>query len=210
MHSVRRLPTYVSAPAAIAAGLRELGRLWAQASERPRVSMDVAKRWDDLIEMWSASDLPIIVRKGGIRGSAVLHDSGREIVQADNSPAQWAFVQAYAGRTYTIEDIQELLHKDFIPFAYATKSAEKAQMKFRCTLNAKDNVNKCGWKLGHVDAIGLATRTPLEKIPLTTLVRHFSLFMAPSNHFVVPLSWAGLGEVDEFIQEIRNADRYAA
>jgi hypothetical protein len=34
--------------------------------------------------------------------------------------------------------------------------------------------------------------------------------MKPSNHFVVPLSWAGLGEVEEFIQEVRNADGFAA
>jgi hypothetical protein len=203
----RKLPAYVGAPARIAAGLRELGRQWAHASERPRVAVDMRVHWDELIHEWSYSDLPLIVRKsGGVRGAAVVHESGREIVLADNSPAQWAFVQAYAGLLYRVADIRELLAKDAIPFAYATKSAEKAQMKFRCTLNPKDNVNKCGWKLCHIAGIGLSTRIPLVKLPLSDLITHFSLFMAPSNHFVVPLGWAGLGEVEEFISEIRQAE----
>jgi hypothetical protein len=30
--------------------------------------------------------------------------------------------------------------------------------------------------------------------------------MAPSNHFVVTLAWSGLGEVDEFITEVKRYD----
>ena len=131
---------------------------------------------------------------------------GMRVKCADNSPAQWAFVQAYAGRIFSLAEIRELLARDAIPFAYATRTAEKPQMRFRCTLHAKDNVNKYGWKLCHLEEIGLSTRIPLARIPVAVLVRHFRLFMGPSNHFVVPLNRAGLGEVEEFIQEIRAAD----
>jgi len=99
-----------------------------------------------------------------------------------------------------------MLSRDVIPFAYATKAAEKAQMKFRCTLAGADNVNKCGWKLCHIDDIGLSTRTPVSELPIESLVRHFTLFMKPSNHFVVPLAWSGLGEVREVIEAVREHD----
>lgn len=211
MDANRRLPECLNGPAAISAGLRELGRAWAHAPERPRLSADVKKCWDELVDAWSKSDLPIVIRKsGGVRGMALLHNSGRELVVSDNSPAQWAFAHAYAGRTYAIADVRELLVKDAIPFTFATKTAEKPQMKYKCTLSPKDNVNKCGWKLCHIEEIGLSTRTPLAQIPLTDLVRHFTLLMSPSNHFVVPLHWAGLGEVDEFIREVKHYESHGA
>ena len=206
-HSPRSLPKYVATSGSISEALAEIGRLWAQSDERPRVSSEARRSWDDLIDQWAASDLPLVIRKSGnIRGAAILHTTGREIVLADNSPAQWAFMRAYAGHSYSLSDISEMLARDVIPFAYATKSAEKAQMKFRCTLAGVDNVNKCGWKLCHVDDIGLSTRTPVGDVPLELLVRHFKLFMKPSNHFVVPLAWSGLGEVREVIEAIRDRD----
>jgi hypothetical protein len=104
-----------------------------------------------------------------------------------NSPAQWAFAQACTGQVYTIEDIRDLLARDAIPFALATKGAEKSQMKYKCTIPAPDNVNNCGWKLCHIDKVGLSTRRSLAEIPITDLLRHFRLLMSPSNHFIVPL-----------------------
>ena len=208
MTHVRRLPTFTTAPSNISLALREMGRSWANAPERPRLDADVKRRWDELVDVWAASDLPLVVRKGGgVRGAAVTHASGREVVIADNSSAQWAFIRAYAGQTYALADITQMLAADKIPFAYATKSAEKILMKFRCTLGAIDNVNKCGWKLCHIDDIGLSTRTAIAQLPLATVVEHFKLFIRPSNHFVVPLPWSGLGEVKEFIEEVRNAER---
>jgi hypothetical protein len=203
----RPLPRYGEAPVAISHALAEIGRLWAESVERPRVSPDLRQAWDQLIDQWADSALPLVIRKSGnIRGAALLHETGREIVLADNSPAQWAFMRAYTGHRYTLANIRDMLGRDVIPFAYATKAAEKAQMKFRCTLAGADNVNKCGWKLCHVYDIGLSTRTPVSLVPLETLVRHFKLFMKPSNHFVVPLAWSGLGEVREVIEAIRRVD----
>jgi hypothetical protein len=182
-----------------------MGREWAHTPERPRISVDIKKCWDELLSAWSKSDVPLVIRKsGGVRGVALLHNSGRELIVADNSPAQWAFAQAYAGRTYDLDDVRQLLAKDEIPFAFATRTAEKVQMKYRRTLAPHDNVNKCGWKLCHIEEIGLSTRIPLVELPLDTLIWHFRLLVSPSNHFVVPLHWSGLGEVDEFIAEIKE------
>lgn len=203
----RPLPRCGEAPAAISRALAEIGSLWAESSERPRVSLQMRQAWDELIDQWVASELPLVIRKSGsIRGAILLHETGREVVLADNSPAQWAFMRAYTGHSYSQADIRDMLARDVVPFAYATRSAEKAQMKFRCTLAGADNVNKCGWKLCHIDDTGLSTRTAVSQLPLETLVRHFRLFMKPSNHFVVPLAWSGLGEVREVIEAIRCAD----
>lgn len=205
--STRRLPIYSMAPATISRALADIGRLWAESDQRPRLSLEARQAWDELIDQWAVSNLPLVIRKSGnIRGAAILHNSGREIVLADNSPAQWAFMRAYCGHMYSLADIEDMLKRDVIPFAYATKAAEKAQMKFRCTLRGADNVNKCGWKLCHIHDIGLSTRTAVSELPLDTLVRHFKLFMKPSNHFVVPLAWSGLGEVSEVIDAIREIE----
>jgi hypothetical protein len=207
MNANRRLPTFVDAPVGMATGLRNLGREWAAASVRPKISMEIRASWEHLLAEWVNSDLPLVIRKsGGVRGAASVHSSGRELVVADNSLAQWAFGQAFAGRVFTVESIRKLLADDAIPFTFATKSAEKVHMKYKCTLSPKDNVNKCGWKLCHIEEIGLSTRTPLTQVPLGDLVRHFTLLMSPSNHFVVPLGWSGLGEVNEFIAEVRQYD----
>lgn len=204
----RTLPQCSELPSSLSAGLRELGRAWANSPVRPCVQADVGTAWDNLLAEWSRSDLPLVIRKnGGVRGSAIVHTSGRELIVADNSPAQWAFARAHGGHTYSLSDIRRMLSNDAIPFTFATKAAEKPLMKYRCTLSARENVNKCGWKLCHMEAIGLSTSTALAQLPLSNLARHFALLMAPSNHFVVPLQWAGLGEVPEFIAEIR---RYAS
>jgi hypothetical protein len=79
---------------------RELGRLWAGSSSRPRLSRDIKQHWDALIDEWVTDvEMPLAVRKmGGVRGAAVIHQTtGREVILADNSPAQWAFTCALRG-----------------------------------------------------------------------------------------------------------------
>lgn len=183
--------------------LIRLGEIWASASVRPRISLATQRAWDGLVSDWIESDLPLVVRKGGIRGSEIQHESGRRIVIADNSPAQWAFSRASKDEKYTIADIRQLFERDEIPFTFATKKSEKAFMRYRRTLGAIDNVNKRGWKLCHVDGVGLSTATAIERIPIEELKSHCRRLLAPSNQFVIPLQWSGLGEVPEFIQGIR-------
>jgi hypothetical protein len=192
-------------PVAMPEKVRELGRIWAASELRPRLNAEIKNHWDSLIQAWAGSDLPLAVRKSGrIRGGISNHLSGRKIVLTDNSPAQWAFSRAFSGLKYSIDDIRELFQRDEIPFAYATKRSEKDKMVFKCTLRDRDNVNKYGWKLCHIDDVGLSTSTRPEQLPLDTLIRHFCLLLMPSNHFLVPLTWAGFGELPEIIDEIRK------
>jgi hypothetical protein len=201
---MKPLPTS-SIPPELSERVRDIGRMWASSELRPRISASIKNHWDALIDEWIASDLPIAIRKsGGARGGSVTHQSGRKLILADNSPAQWAFARAYAGASYSLSEICDLLDKDEMPFAYATKSAEKSQMRYACTLSGPDNVNKRGWKLCHIDDVGLNARTKIEELPWPTLANHFRLLLRPSNHFLVPLEWAGLGEMPEVIAEIRN------
>ncbi|MGH9698121.1 MAG: hypothetical protein ACRD5R_04615 [Candidatus Acidiferrales bacterium] len=185
--------------------LRDVGRLWAASKYRPRVQANIRQRWDELIDTWADSDLPLVVRKSsGVRGGTITHSGGRTIILADNSPAQWAFMRAFQGFAYSLDEIEAQLENDKVPFAFATKRSEKLQMIYTGTLSAADNLNKRGWKLCHMDGVGLRSARKLEDFSLELLVNHFRRLLKPSNHFLVPLAWAGLGELPEVIDEIRK------
>ncbi len=194
-------------PADLSGIVRDVGQGWAVSALRPRLSSDVKARWDLLINHWVDSDLPLVVRRsGGVRGAVVMHSSRRRVVLADNSPAQWAFSRAFAGYAYSVHEIREFLRVDEVPFAYAVKKADRGQMEFHCTLSARDNVNKTGWKLCHIEDVGLRTRARTEDLPIESVEQHFRLLIAPSNHFLVPLAWSGIGELPEVIDEIRRVE----
>lgn len=185
--------------------LREVARLWAFSDHRPRIEFEVERHWDQLIEAWAHSDLPLVVRKGGgLRGGMVTHPAGRAIVLADNSPAHWAFTRAFQGLTYSLDDVKVQMEGHKIPFAYATKRSDKAGMRYTGTLSAADSLNKRGWKLCHLKPVGLKSAMPIEQSKIDVLINHFQLLMKPSNHFLVPLTWAGFGEMPEVIDEIRR------
>lgn len=151
--------------------IMQLGETWAHHRLRPTVAPHVVvQAWDELLEDWASFDLPLVVRKGGgVRGSEVKHGTGRAVVIADNSPAQWAFANAIRGQTFQLRDIRHLLDLDEIPFAFAIKRNEKDQVRYKCTLKPRDKL------------------------------------LSPSNQILVPLSWGGLGELEEFIEGIRLA-----
>ncbi len=62
------------------------------------------------------------------------------------------------------------------------------------------SINTLGFKLCHIEEIGLNTRTPIEEIGITALEAHFIKMNNPKNMFLVPLELSGLGEVPDFIQ----------
>jgi hypothetical protein len=185
----------------------ELGRLWASSPSRPRLNPDTKNRWDSLIEAWADSELPLVIRRASnVRGGETAHPSGRKIISADNSPAQWVFSRAFAGCQYSLADIEHMLDRDQIPFTMVAKVCDREQMRFKCTLKSSDNVNKLGWKLCHIEPVGLKMRARLEDVPIKDITRHFCDLLKPSNHFLVPLEWAGLGEMPEVIEEIRKCE----
>ncbi|MGB8260630.1 MAG: hypothetical protein WCE75_09780 [Terracidiphilus sp.] len=184
--------------------IREVGRQWAASSTRPRIPPDVRLHWDSLIDEWAESDLSLIIRKsGGVRGEEIRHPQRQRIIIADNSPATWFFTQAFRGELYTLATIKSLLKQDIIPFAFEVKSSEKARMKYKRTLKTAESLGKQGWKLCHIYPVGLNNRQPIGEIDISEIEQKFRLLLKPSNQFLVPLKWAGMGELPEVIDEVR-------
>lgn len=182
-----------------------LARVWVAYPCRPRPEPKVLDHWDELIKAWADdTSLPLYARKAANnRGSAILHRSGRVIVPTDNSPAHWSFAASVLGMTPTLEDVRLLVSSDSIPVAMILKSVERQAARFKCTLGKVPSLNASGWKLAHVDGVGLATTVPLTDLGETQLREHFLRLMSPRNMFVVPTKYSGLGELPEFCAAVR-------
>ena len=182
----------------------QLAELWAQDPERPRPAPHVRQHWDSLIAAWAADhSLPLYVRKmDNNRGSVVSHASGRSLVPTDNSPAQWAFALAVLGQTPSLEEIRGAVEEDRIPVAMILKAGERAAARYKCTLSKVVNPNDAGWKVAHIDGVGLSRRVPITEVGESTLEEHFRKLMKPGNMFVIPLRYAGLAELPEFCQAL--------
>lgn len=199
---MKRLPK-CQIPDQLSQAIREAGRQWAISDLRPRLDTEIERDWDKLIKEWAESDLPLVIRKGGgIRGSLAYHKSGRRLVYADNSPAQWAFSRAFNGNKYSLSEISNFFEDDLLPFALVAPNDEKEKKQYQHTLSSKDCVNNLDWKLCHIRSVGLNNRTKAVDLPIELLVQHFCAFLMPSNHFLVPSSWAGFGEIPEVIEEL--------
>jgi hypothetical protein len=184
--------------------IERLAELWADNHDRPRPASHVSEHWDELVHTWADDhSLPLLVRRvSNNRGSVVTHPSGRVLVPADNSPASWAFARAILGETPSLEDIRKEFAQDKVPVAMIFKSEEMAKARYKCILKGTQNPNQAGWKVAHIDGVGLRNRGAITEFKESTLVEHFRKFMKPSNMFVVPLNYAGLGELPEFCKVI--------
>ena len=189
-------------PGEMPALVRQLADAWAQEPSRPRPSSSVLAHWDSLVKTWSEdATLPLLVRKvASNRGSVLTHASGRQIVPTDNSPAHWSFALAVLGEKPTLEWVRHQLESDAIPVAMILKASERAAAKFKCSLGRVVNPNAAGWKVSQ----GLASAGSVETTPEPRLREHFIRFISPRNMFVIPTSYAGLGELPEFCDEIRK------
>lgn len=183
-------------PPELDTAVRQLAAAWAASPLRPRVRRSVERYWSDLVKAWADDPaMPLFVRKGsGSRGLMLTHASGRRLIPSDNSPAVWAFTLALQGQRPAIEQVRAAIEAREIPVAFTR-------------LRAYGELNKAGWKLAHVQKLGLKVRGPLEGLPWTALREHFCKFLSPANMFVVPKAWAGLGEVPEVIEAIQSERR---
>lgn len=185
----------------IGGSIRQLGKLWASSPSCPRIAKTTVRAWDTLLASWRDNpSLPLLVRKasGAVRGSELIHASGRPIVPTDNSPAQWACSLALRGIVPTIEEVRAAFVSDTLPVAFAHKSHEKDRRRYHCTLG-KHGINKAGWKLCHIQPVGLRGRGAITDFPIDDLKIAFYRLLSPSNYFLLPLAWGGLGEVSEFV-----------
>ena len=186
-----------------------LERLAITVNSSPRclrfVEESVRARWQQLLDEWELEeDIPLLVRKGVAskgRGAVVIHESGRRLVRCDNSPAQWGCWLAVAGRTPSIAQVRESFERDEIPVAMAFAREEREQAQYRCRLG-KYSVNERGWKLCHVEPVGMRVRTPLQRIPIEQVHAAFRNLLDPANYFLLAKSLGGLGEVKAFQQGV--------
>ena len=189
-------------PADITEMIKELGRKWNEL--RPKFDPKIESDWDEVIDKWATeSDMPLIIRKSsGARGSEVVHSSGRRIIISDNSPAQWVCYLAMSGEVKSVSEIRQALLDDKVPISFAIKKEDKSKIAYRQTL--KDySINKLGWKLCHKDPVGIGNNEDPKTMNIDTVIDLFKKLMKPSNFFLIPKKLGGLGELEEFIKEIR-------
>lgn len=199
MKSIPKCPDEL--PATISDLVRKLGTLWGNSDACPQIEDETKTAWDNLLNEWVAdTSLPLLIRKSSlVRGSEVVHATGRRIIPTDNSPAQWACNLALQRIIPTISEIRTAFVNDAIPISFAHKKEEKEQRKYHCTLG-KYSINKDGWKLCHINAVGLNARSSLSSINIQGLREAFFDLLSPSNYFLLPIKWGGLGEAREFIE----------
>lgn len=187
-------------PEAMLAALQRAGEVWRGSPFRPRVAPQVQARWERLIDDWTRDEsLPIFVRKHrGNRGHFVTHHTGRVLVPADNTPAHWSMGLALDDECPDLDEIRCLFERDAIPIAMTMAATEKANANLTGAHAVwHGRLNYLGWKVCHSHELGLRTRTALQQVSIDLLLEHFRSFVDPANMFLVPLKWAGFGELPE-------------
>jgi hypothetical protein len=113
------------------------------------------------------------------------------------------FAQAVLGEQPSLGRIRRLVADDQVPVAMVLNATEKSKAYYRCTLGKVVSPNAYGWKVAHVDPVGLMSRTSIADVAEPILRSHFRKLMSPRNMFAIPLRYAGLGELPEFCDAIR-------
>jgi hypothetical protein len=187
--------------------LADLGKKWAIDHARPRVSAEMESAWTKLINDWAEEvALPLVVRKArNNRGSLISGAEGRGLVPTDNSPAQWAFVMAESGRCPNLDQIDSLLRSYDVPVAMVFRKDEYERAVYKGRLRNCQSTAAKGWRLGHIEGIGLKRRGEIKDFPLSEIKLHFVRFMSPDNMFLVPAEWGGLAEAKSFVNGYRSA-----
>lgn len=191
--------------------LTELGYQWARSRSRPRATREVSRGWDELIERWIASDIPLIIRKASKgRGAEHVHQGSlRSYTYADNTPANWVMELAiWEGTVPTLTDIRAMFEGGRMPLAMAFKKSEKEAVKYTTGgLRKALRPNAQGWKVCHIDPVSPTSDRKIEELDLEFLHKHFRRFLRPANMFLIPKRLGGVGEVDVFVDQIKQFEQ---
>ncbi len=101
--------------------------------------------------------------------------------------------------------MKKMIENYEIPIAFAPNSDERDFFKNRRSAlrNNEYNLNLKGWKLAHIEPIGLKKRQPLNERDIEDLKQHFIKFLDPSNMFLIPKNWSGIAEAEEIVEVFR-------
>ena len=179
--------------------LADLGRQWATSAHRPRPSPSSLARWDEVLERWAASELPLLLRTGdrNLVGTSTRGASGRTIFFADNTPAWWSFGLALEGGAPDVSGWTADTVSTEVPLKMLGLAAFNGRFR---------NVNAEGWKVCHIDRMSTGSRTKVDKLDDATLTARFLRFLSPRNMFLVRKDHAGMGELPEVIAAVREHD----
>lgn len=187
-------------PPAIVSLIQQLGIDWKKYNKTNLFDKIILKHWKTLVYDWSESrSLPLIIRNSrAIRGGTVKHMNGREIIFCDNSPAKWVAEQVFEKEKPSLLAIKNYLKKDQLPFKFAPAKGEQKLAKYKCV--SKNLLNRRGWKLCHIEGVGLKNQKEIHLQPIDFLKRKFILLMDPNNFFILPKTIGGIGEIKWFIE----------
>jgi hypothetical protein len=196
-------------PGEIISAIRGLRTKLEASGHVLRLNHEIARRWDSLVAEWAdAEDLPLIVRRGGHPEMCmeIIHQSGRKVAPADNSPAHWIVIQIFSDEANAQIPSLEYIRKNLleIPMTMRMGKLERAESTYKKTLDDYPHIalgsKQERWYLAHIDPIGLGRRGDLRQVPLSDLKNHFKKLMSPFNMMLVASSIAGLGELEMFLE----------
>ena len=161
--------------------IENVGQEWKLFNENNLFEKDILDHWHDLIIAWADdSSLPLFVRNSAkSRGSFIVHKTGREIIYCDNSPAQWVAEKVFMKEKATLDTIRQYINNDQIPFKFASKKDEQKHAKYKCILN--NRLNKAGWKLCHIEKVGLGNQKNISDQDIGSIREKFTLLLDPKN-----------------------------
>jgi hypothetical protein len=120
-------------------------------------------------------------------------------------------VTAFAlGTAFTMKDVEAAIANHAIPVTMAMSNEEIANAKMKGVLAKQPSAYKKGWKVDHIDDVGLGHNQRVEDIAMADLKSHFCRLMKPSNIVLVPKVLKGLGDMPAFIAAIKALDRHSA
>ncbi len=188
---------------------QQLAKQFREATDDLKIKSNVLKYWsDDLLLKWiNDPTMPLYIRKSSatyLKGKEIKHKSGRILIPVDNGPAHWALSMAFNENMPTLESVRaEWINQDRINIGMIISKDHASKVKYKCADHIVDNPNEKGWKVAHIEAIGINSRTPLESVDLKILTDHFFKFLNPANMFLIPKKYSGLAEIEEFLKSLQ-------
>ena len=171
----------------------------------PHPEVAVARAWDQVVDEWADSKLPIPVRGTGWPRGTLRTVETRKVLSVDNAAAHWIFTLALKAETRTFEQIQQGWDTRSLGLTGMLTQDESANAKEKGykTEGPRDNsVTAAGWKVCHIDPVGLGANK--KKLTDAVCVDAFRKLMKPSNMFLVPKQIGGMGEIPYVLEYFRT------
>jgi len=184
--------------------IQQIGQKWHNDENNPINDFSFknsVQKWESFIKNWASDkNIPLLIRKkDNDLGTINIHNTGRELVPVDNSPAQWVYA-CVCNNKAPPNNIIEALKNEQIPIAMVPPKLRAGTNAYRGKLQKCPNTSTLGWYLGHKKDVGLHKK--MFECTIAELIEHFLKLMSPSNMFVVPKeSMGGLAELNDFIQQ---------